>query len=222
MFQILVASAKGGVGKTTVATTLAGHYAVQGKAVALVDADPQGSARSWCEKRFVDTAPVVAVDGTRRYWQRQIPDTCTHGVIDTPAGAMPRQLADFLAVADALVVPILPSVLDMEATVRFLNALAEVPRVANGELPVGLVANRLKPWTQASRQAVEQMAGWPCTLVAQLRDTQAYVLLAGVGKCLFDFHSEAIRGHQADWLPLLRWLNGINRKRAARSRFNAD
>lgn len=212
MFHILVASTKGGVGKTTISTTLAGHYAIAGKAVTLVDADPQGSAGSWCNKRQVTGAQVQPVDGTRRNWQRGIDPASTHVVIDSPAGAMPKQLAAFIEVADALVIPILPSVLDMEATVRFMNALAEVPRVTDGSLPVGLVANRLKPWTHASQQAVAQMSDWPCELVAQLRDTQAYVLLAGLGKCLFDFHAETVRAHQADWQPLLRWLARVRRR----------
>ena len=43
-------------------------------------------------------------------------------------------------------------------------------------------------------------------MVAELRDTQAYVLMAALGKSLFDYHSEQIRSHQEDWAPVLRWL----------------
>lgn len=212
MFCILVASAKGGVGKTTISTNLAGFYSLSGKRTVLVDADPQGSALSWCGKRKVDGAQVLAVDGTRRNFAQRIPDKAQRVVIDAPAGAMPGDLSAHLAMADAIVVPVLPSVLDMEAAVRFLNALADVPRVANGKLPVGLVANRLKPRTQASQQVVEQISQWPCELVAQLRDTQAYVLLAGLGKCLFDYHAESVRDHQKDWEPLLRWLKRVRKR----------
>lgn len=212
MFHILVASAKGGVGKSTISTTLAGYYATRGRTVALVDADPQGSAISWCGRRVAAGAEVWAVDGTRRNWARQIPAEASHVVIDAPAGAMPKNLAGFIEVADAIVVPILPSVLDMEATVRFLDALADVPRLARGQVATGLVANRLKPWTHASQQALAQMADWPCELVAQLRDTQAYVLLAGLGKCMFDYSSESMRAHQDDWKPLLRWLERVHKR----------
>ncbi|PKM01520.1 MAG: CMP-binding protein, partial [Gammaproteobacteria bacterium HGW-Gammaproteobacteria-7] len=98
------------------------------------------------------------------------------------------------------------SALDIEATVPFLNSLAEHPRVKKGKLPVGLVGNRLKPWTHASQQVVGQLKTWPYPLVAQVRDSQAYVLLTGLGKSLFDYHSEHVRRHQADWAPLMRWL----------------
>ncbi len=213
MFRVLIACAKGGVGKTTISTTLAGAWALEGRAVALVDADPQGSARIWCERRAGFPGEVAALDGTRRDWARRLPEGVERVVIDAPAGAMAKDLSRFLDEVDALVVPVLPSVLDMEATVRFLNALADVPRVASGKVPVGLVANRLKPRTQASQQVVDQLSQWPVGLVAQLRDTQAYVLLSGLGKCLFDFRSESVREHQKDWEPLLRWLKHV-RKRA--------
>ena len=206
MKTILVAGSKGGVGKTTIATHLAAQAALAGQRTVLVDADPQGSSSSWRAKRQVEGGQVLAVDGTRRTFAQRIPEKAQRVVIDAPAGAMPQDLSAFIAIADAIVVPVLPSVLDMEATVRFLNALADVPRVASGKVPVGLVANRLKPRTQASQQVVDQLSQWPVGLVAQLRDTQAYVLLAGLGKCLFDYQSENVRQHQADWEPLLAWL----------------
>ena len=114
--------------------------------------------------------------------------------------------AELLETADAVVVPVLPSTIDIEASVDFLDTLARHPRVRRGELPVGLVANRLRPWTNASQDVVGLLRRWPYPLVAQLRDSQAYVLLCGLGKSLFDYHSAQIREHQADWQPLLRWL----------------
>jgi len=105
-----------------------------------------------------------------------------------------------------VVVPVLPSALDIEATVPFLNTLAKLPRVRRGDLRVGLVGNRLKPWTNASQQALDLFKAWPYPLVAQLRDSQAYVMLTGLGKSLFDYHSQQVREHQDDWQPLLRWV----------------
>ena len=203
----LVACSKGGVGKTTIATHLAAQAAVDGLRTALVDADPQGSATRWCERRAAMASAVLPVDGTRKSWRKHLPDDTQRVVVDTPAGAMERELEPFLDVADALVVPVQPSALDIEAAVRFLESVGRHPRVRKGKLRLGLVGNRLKPHTNASQQAMEVLRSWPFPLVAQLRDSQAYVVLTGLGKSLFDYHSAQVREHQADWEPLLHWLD---------------
>ena len=206
MRTILVASSKGGAGKTTVSTNLAAHFAVEGKATAILDADRQKSSTHWCEKRAAMDTAVLPLDGTRRGWDKSLPDGIQRLVVDAPAGAMGEDLVAFLDMADAVIVPVLPSAIDLEATVPFLNTLVQHPRVKKGKLPVGIVGNRLKPWTGASQQAVAQLKAWPYPLVAELRDTQAYVLMAALGKSVFDYHSEQIRSHQDDWAPLLKWL----------------
>lgn len=203
----LVACAKGGVGKTTIATHLAARAALEGQRTVLVDADPQGSATRWCERRAGLDSAVLPVDGSRKSWRKHVPADAQRVVVDAPAGAMGETLEPYLDAADAVLVPVQPSVLDMEATARFLESVARHPRIRKGKLPVGLVANRLKPHTNASRQAVEQLGAWPFPLVAQVRDSQAYVILTGLGKSLFDYSSANVRDHQADWRPMLDWLD---------------
>jgi chromosome partitioning protein len=210
MRTVLVASSKGGAGKTTLATNLAAHYALDGKRTVLVDADRQHSATRWGEKRAGLATAVLPVDGTRRGWEKTIPADTQVVVIDGAAGAMADELDAFLEKADAVVVPVNPSMIDLEATVGFLNSLAKHPRVRKGKLPVALVGNRLKPWTNSSQQAMEQLKAWPYPLAAQLRDTQAYVLMVALGKSVFDYHSEQIRSHQDDWAPLLKWLKKVS------------
>ena len=206
MKTILVASSKGGVGKTTVATQLAAQAAIEGLNTVLVDADPQGSATRWAERRSELESAVLPIDGTRAGWRKRIPEDAQRVIIDAPAGAMGGDLQPFLDIADAVVVPVPPSALDIEATVPFLNALGKHARVRKGELPVGLVGNKLKPWTNASQQAMDVLKQWGVPLVAELRDSQSYVLLTGLGRSLFDYHSAQVRQHQQDWAPLLRWL----------------
>jgi chromosome partitioning protein len=206
MKTVLVASSKGGVGKTTLATHLAAQSALSGRRTVLVDADPQGSSTRWAQRRADLDSAVLPVDGTRKDWRKRVPDDAQAIIIDAPAGAMAGDLDGFLDKADGIVVPVLPSALDIEATVPFLNTLAKLPRVRRGDLRVALVGNKLKPWTNASQQALELLRAWPYPLVAQLRDSQAYVMLTGLGKSLFDYHSQQVREHQADWQPLLKWL----------------
>ncbi|RNF83630.1 ParA family protein [Montanilutibacter psychrotolerans] len=207
MKTVLVASSKGGVGKTTIATHLAAQSALEGLQTALVDADPQNSSTRWAQRRAALESAVLPLDGTRRKgWNRQLPADTQRLVIDAPAGAMAEELEVFLDLADAVIVPIQPSTLDIEATVPFLDSLARHPRVRKGALRVGLLGNKLKPWTHASQQSVDLLRQWPYPLVAQLRDSQAYVVMTALGKSLFDYHSAQVREHQADWAPLLRWL----------------
>ncbi|HEX5755330.1 MAG TPA: ParA family protein [Arenimonas sp.] len=206
MRMVVVASSKGGAGKSTIATNLAAAFALDGKRTVLIDADRQKTSTHWCEKRAEMASAVLPIDGSTRNWQKRLPEDSQRIVVDAPAGAMADDLASFLEVADAVLVPVLPSTIDLEATVPFLDSLAALPRVKKGKLPVALLGNRLKPWTAASQQAVAQLKSWPYPLKAELRDTQAYVLMAALGKSVFDYHSEQIRSHQDDWAGLMKWL----------------
>jgi chromosome partitioning protein len=206
MRKILVASSKGGCGKTTIATNLAAYFAQDGKRTVLVDADRQGSSMHWAEKRSGLPAPVLALSGLRPDWSAKIPEDAQVVVIDGPAGIRSGELAELAHDADALLIPLLPSRIDLEASEHFLQEVSRLGRVKRESLSVGLVANRLKPWTTASQDAVEEIKRLSFPLVAQLRDTQGYVLVAGLGKSIFDYNSELIRSHQEDWGKLLRWV----------------
>jgi len=206
MLTTLVASSKGGCGKSTLVTQLASHWAQAGQHTAIIDADRQHSSFHWAELRPDNVPGVLALDSGRRSLQRVPPDT-QQLLIDTPAGSDERELEPYLDVADVLLVPVLPSSFDLDATLHFLGELRTVKRIKSGKLPVALVANRLKPWTHASQDALAQLAEQaPFPIAAQLRDSQAYVLLAGLGKGIFDYQSEQVRSHQQDWKALLRWI----------------
>jgi chromosome partitioning protein len=206
MLTTLVASSKGGCGKSTLVTQLASHWAQAGQQTVIVDADRQGSSYRWAGTRPDNVPGVLAMEGSRKVLQRLPPDT-SQLLIDTPAGAGEHELEPYLEQAGVLLVPVLPSSFDLHATLGFIESLQRIDRIRRGKLPVALVANRLKPWTHASQDAVAQLAEEsPFPVVAQLRDSQAYVLLGALGKGIFDYQSEQVRGHQQDWKPLLRWI----------------
>ena len=210
MQVIVVASSKGGAGKSTVATNLAAYFALQGKRTALIDADRQKSSTHWCEKRAHLDSAVLPIDGSKKGWKKHLPSQTEVAIVDAAAGDMADDLEEFLDIASVVLVPVLPSSIDLEATVPFLDSLAGNARVKKGKLPVALVGNRLKPWTGASQQAMAQIKDWPYPVVAELRDTQAYVLMVALGKSLFDYHSEQVRNHQADWASLFKWIKKVS------------
>ncbi|MBS0515618.1 MAG: ParA family protein [Proteobacteria bacterium] len=209
MLKILVANSKGGCGKSTVATNLAAHYAQDGKNTLLVDADRQGSSQSWCEKRAGYSTPVLPLAGTRADWRSHVPKGTQRLIVDAPAAIRPQDVDAFLDDIDAVLIPILPSRFDLEASQHFIDGVAALARVKRGKVAVGIVANRLKPWTTASQLALEEMKALPFPVVAQIRDSQGYVLMAGLGRSIFDYASEAARSHQEDWNKLLRWLKKL-------------
>lgn len=206
MLKVLVASSKGGCGKTTLATHLAAHYAIEGKNTVLVDCDKLASSHRWCERRAGLASAVLPVDGTRRNWRERLPTGAERIVIDTPAGLGAEDIDALLDFADAVVIPLLPSPFDLEACQPFAEAVAGLKAIRRGKVAAGLVANRLRPWTHASQAALEEMQQFALPVVAQLRDNQGYVVATGLGKSLFDYNAEAVRSHQDDWKPLLKWL----------------
>jgi chromosome partitioning protein len=210
MQVIVVASSKGGAGKSTVSTNLAAYFALKGKRTALIDADRQKSSTHWCEKRASLESAVLPIDGSKKGWKKHLPKQTEVVIVDAPAGSMADDLEDFLEIANGVLVPVLPSSIDLEATVPFLNSLAGNLRVKKGKLPVALVGNRLKPWTGSSQQAMQQIKAWPYPVVGELRDTQAYVLMVALGKSLFDYHSEQVRNHQADWVSIIKWIAKVS------------
>ena len=212
MRTILVASSKGGCGKPTIATNLAAFYATAGKETVLVDCDRQGSSLHWAQKRAdMDNAVLGMAGKIGGRAVAKIPEGSKRCIIiDTPAGIRASEIADLLPQADALVIPVLSSIIDLEATEAFIVELQAIPEIKRKKFPVAIIANRLKPWTTSAQATIERIKEWPFPLVAQLRDAQGYVLLAGLGRSIFDYHSEQVRSHQDDWTPLLKWLKKLD------------
>lgn len=202
---IAVVNPKGGVGKSTVATHVAGYFATSGHAVMLGDIDRQQSARSWLGLRPDTLAPIRSweVNGS----MVRPPKGVTHVVIDTPAQIGERKLTEVLKLADKVLVPLQPSIFDILATRDFIEQLrAAFATSRQFESRVAIVGVRVDPRTRAAEQLrlfIEQL-GVP--VAGYLRDTQNYLHLAAHGMTLFDMPVHRVEQDLATWAPIIEWL----------------
>jgi chromosome partitioning protein len=200
---IVVANPKGGVGKSTLSTQLAGWYASRGHAVMLGDVDRQQSARQWLALRPPQVAPIrtweIAHDDIVRP-----PKGTTHVVLDTPAGLHGKRLDEVLKLADRVLVPLQPSLFDIQATYPFIEQLRSHRR--SDRLRIGLVGMRVRDHTIAADQLQHFLATLAVPVVGQLRDTQNYVQLAARGLTLWDLNASRVERDLAQWRPIIDWL----------------
>lgn len=201
---VVVANPKGGVGKSTVATNIAGYFASQGHAVMLGDADRQQSSRLWLGLRPPGARSIASWDIGEGHIAKP-PKGTTHVVLDTPAGLHGKQLRDLLRSATKVVVPLAPSVFDIFATRAFLDELAELRKTAG--LQVGIVGTRVDGRTIAADQLQAFVKGLGLPVLGELRPTQNYVYLAARGLTLFDVAPGRVERDLEQWVGLCRWLD---------------
>ncbi|GAB4057204.1 ParA family protein [Uliginosibacterium sediminicola] len=200
----LVANPKGGAGKSTLATNLAGLLAQRGDArVMLGDVDRQQSAAAWLQRRPQATRRIST-------WQiepgkpARPPAGTTHAVLDTPAGLHADKLKALLKLADRILVPVQPSMFDLLASQAFFAELAEM-KAARG-LPVAIVGIRVDERTRAADEFHRFIETTGLPLLASLRNTQNYVQLAAHGLSLFDVAPHRVEKDLLQWQPISRWL----------------
>lgn len=205
MQTILVANPKGGSGKTTLATNIAGWLAGKRQRVGLQDADPQGSSTQWLARRPNLFPSIAGFDADAG--KKEMKDVGVEWlVVDSAAGTRGDALRDAVRRADAMVVPVSPSLFDMAATADFLSAISDYKSVREGGLAVALVAMRVDSRTRAAGELDEFLKQFDFPVVTHLRDTQVYVYCARDGYSVFDLPRS--RGEQdwEQWRPLTRWL----------------
>ena len=200
---IVIANPKGGAGKSTLATNVAGWLARQGHAVMLGDVDRQQSARQWLALRPAQLPPIRGWDVDADAIVRP-PKGTTHVVLDTPAGLHGKRLEAVLKIADRVLIPVQASLFDIQATHGFVQALRAHRRAP--EIAMGLVAMRVRDHTLAYEQLQHWLATLPLPMVAALRDTQNYVQLAARGLTLWDVGASRVERDLAQWEPLTSWL----------------
>ncbi|MFA6178607.1 MAG: nucleotide-binding protein [Methylophilaceae bacterium] len=208
MRTVLIANPKGGSGKTTLATNLAGYFANRGRHVVLSDMDRQQSSLNWLERR-PDSMPLIhGLNGRGKNADSLSADWT---IIDSPAGLHGERLSEAVKRADWVVVPMQASTFDIGATQDFLQVLREEKAVRKERTFVAMVGMRIDSRTRAaaSLQAYLEEGDFP--VMGHLRDAQIYVQAAEQGASLFDLRpSQAARDIQ-QWAPLLHWLVNADR-----------
>ena len=201
---IVIANPKGGVGKSTLATNVAGALAAAGHAVMLGDVDRQQSSRQWLALRDGSLPRIqgwdVAADDIVRP-----PKGTTHVVLDTPAGLHGKRLDAVLKIADKMLIPLQPSLFDIQATHAFVQQLVQHKRA--GQITLGLVGMRVREHTLSNEQLHHYLETLSVPVVAWLRDTQNYVQLAARGLTLWDVGRSRVERDLEQWQPLLQWLD---------------
>lgn len=203
MNTVLIANPKGGSGKTTISTNLAGYFANRGKHVVLSDMDRQKSASAWLARRNEALPLIHGLDGRGKHADSL---SAEWSIIDSPAGIHGDKLSDAVKRADWVIVPIQPSAFDIGATEDFLDILRAEKAVRKERTFVAMVGMRVDPRTRTALKLQEFLdnAGFP--VMTNLRDGQIYMQAAEQGMSLFDMRPSLVVRDMQQWAPLLQWL----------------
>ncbi len=214
VLKISVMNTKGGCGKTTVATNLASFCASQGYGTVLFDYDRQASSCRWLKERGANRAPIHGVaafepprEGTTRAWQMRIPPDTGYVITDTPAGYALVDIEDRVAETDVILIPVLPSFIDIHSTADFIRDLLLVGRARAHNTRLAIVANRTRIRTRALDKLERFLKNLDIPVIARIRDTQHYVSAAEQGLGIHELNERDARKDTETWAGLLDWLD---------------
>jgi chromosome partitioning protein len=212
MQKVVILNPKGGAGKTTIATNLAACFAQRGHRPALLDLDPQGSSVRWLQRRPTDAAPIHGIIGFERVpavtrtWQLRVPSECSPLIVDTPAAMDSHSMPEVTRGAAAILVPVMPSEIDIHASAKCIADLLLVAKIRRSEGRLGVIANRVRAHTRVSRSLYRFLGSLDIPILATLSDSQSYVRSAEEGIGVMEMpHRHAGLDVEA-WEGLLAWL----------------
>jgi len=205
---------KGGCGKTTVATNLASYCACQGYATSLFDYDRQASSVRWLKQRKTGRPPIHGVaafeappEGMTRSWQMRLPENTRYVITDTPAGYALVDIEDRVAEADVILIPVLPSSIDIHSTADFIRDLLLVGRARAHNTRLAIVTNRTRIRTKAVDKLERFLQNLDIPVIARIRDTQYYVSAAEQGLGIHELSDRDARKDTDSWATMLDWLD---------------
>jgi len=205
MRHIMVMNAKGGGGKSTLATNIASLYATEGYSVALADYDPQRSSLDWLDRRPADREEIIGIAGFAD-GLKHLPRSADILVIDAPARSHGPELTMLVKHAETIVVPVLPSTIDIQASDRFIEELLSVGKIERKKAKIGLVANRVRENTLIFEELDEHLDRMRVPYVAALREAQNYVRAYTRGLGIYELPEYLAWPDWEQWEPLADWL----------------
>lgn len=214
VLKITVMNTKGGCGKTTVATNLASYCASRGYATALFDYDKQASSMRWLKERTSSRPQIHGVAafkppraGTTRAWQMKVPQDTRYLITDTPAGYALMDIEDRVAEADVILIPVLPSSIDIHSTADFIRDLLLIGKARTHNTRLAIVTNRTRIRTRAVEKLERFLKKLDIPVIARIRDTQHYVSAAGQGFGIHELNERDAQKDRETWAELLDWLD---------------
>ncbi|HEU4600738.1 MAG TPA: AAA family ATPase [Steroidobacteraceae bacterium] len=212
MQKIVLLNPKGGSGKTTIAINLASYFAVSGLRPTLMDLDAQGSSTRWLSKRAKGQPPIHGIAGfernsrVTRSFATRLPLDTERLVIDTPAAIEAQRLPEITRNATAVLVPILPSDIDIHAATKCISDLLLIAKIPRDSQRIAVIANRVKKNTLIYKSLMKFLETLNIPVIATLRDSQSYIKAAEGGLGIFEMKPYTVREDLDQWVPLLGWL----------------
>ena len=206
MHTIILMNSKGGCGKTTLATNIAAWYADEGARVCLADYDPQRSSLDWLLARgdYQGIPEIRAIDAVNH--PLRPPKGTDILVIDAPAGTHGGEIGKLLKRVDTLLMPVLPSLIDMRACSHFLKELMASGRAARGQIRTGIIANRVRENTRVFQQLDQYLGDLKIPILTHLRESQNYIRSAETGLGIFELAPSLVWQDVSQWDRVFDWL----------------
>jgi chromosome partitioning protein len=226
MNTTLVVNPKGGSGKTTIAINLASRFAADNIPTTLLDYDPQGSSLNWLRSRAPHAARIHGANGAPekfgrlRSFQMYVPPETRQLIIDAPAGSSGLLLHEMVERAHCVIVPVIPSPIDLHATENFIKDLLGTARMRTGAVRLGVVANKVRVSMPAYHLLQRFLDSIDMKLLARLLDSDLYLKAAESGLGIFEMDPNLSVTERKQFAPIIEWVDGQHALPAARSDAN--